>query len=82
MSNRFIIDDCGTLIDMVTRDMYDYVSEVCPLLNNLYDENEFLKNKLVCVQKEYYDYVTVLGFLKSKGYSLHDVIEYEKRLLE
>ena len=33
MSERFIMDTCGTLIDKETRDTYDYVSEVCPLLN-------------------------------------------------
>ena len=33
MSERFIMDDAGTLIDMETRTTYDYVSEVCPLLN-------------------------------------------------
>ena len=30
---RWIVDDAGTLIDMVTRNTYDYVSEVLPLLN-------------------------------------------------
>lgn len=33
MTERFIIDDCGTLIDIQTRKTYDYVSEVCPILN-------------------------------------------------
>jgi len=28
-----MIDDAGTLVDMVTRNTYDYVSEVLPLLN-------------------------------------------------
>ena len=32
---RFMVDDAGTLIDMQTRNTYDYVSEVCPLLNAL-----------------------------------------------
>ena len=40
---RFIIDDCGTLIDIKTRNMFDYVEEVCPLLNDFYNENEKLK---------------------------------------
>jgi len=35
---RFIVDDCGTLIDMQTRDNYDYVSDVCDLLNELYNK--------------------------------------------
>ena len=33
MTDRFIIDDCGTLIDTYNRNTYDYVSEVAPLLN-------------------------------------------------
>ena len=37
MSERYIVDDAGSLIDMETRDSYDYVSEVCPVLND-YDE--------------------------------------------
>ena len=32
-NERFIIDDTGTLIDMVTRDTFDYVSDVVGLLN-------------------------------------------------
>ena len=32
-AKRFMIDDCGTLIDMHTRDTFDYVSDVCDLLN-------------------------------------------------
>ena len=43
MSERFMVDDCGTLIDMETRDMYDYVSEVMGLLNNYDKENKELK---------------------------------------
>ena len=42
-NKRFIIDDVGTLIDIQTRNTYDYVSDVCPLLNELNDENEQLK---------------------------------------
>ena len=33
MSERFIVDTAGTLIDIETRNTYDYVSKVCPLLN-------------------------------------------------
>ena len=40
-----LIDDCGTLIDMQTRDTFDYVSDVCELLNELNDENKELKDK-------------------------------------
>ena len=37
-NERFMIDDAGTLVDMVTRNTYDYVSEVLPLLNGLTNE--------------------------------------------
>lgn len=50
MSERYMIDDAGTLIDKETRDVYDYVEEVCPVLNNqqerildLERENRLLK---------------------------------------
>ena len=44
-NKRFIIDDVGTLIDIQTRNTYDYVSDVCPLLNELNDENKQLKQQ-------------------------------------
>ena len=37
-AKRFMVDDCGTLIDMHTRDTFDYVSDVCDLLNDLQQE--------------------------------------------
>ena len=37
-AKRFMIDDAGTLIDMHTRDTFDYVSDVCDLLNELNDK--------------------------------------------
>ena len=53
MAERFMVDDAGTLIDMETRDTYDYVSEVCPVLNKqeerireLENENKQLKAQL------------------------------------
>ena len=49
---RYIIDDAGTLIDMQTRETYDYVSDVCELLNNLNDENEQLKQHIQTLQKQ------------------------------
>ena len=51
-----MVDDAGTLIDMRTREMYDIVEEVCPVLNALYDENERLKseNQRVSEQKHIY----------------------------
>ena len=46
MSERFIVDTAGTLIDMETRNTYDYVSEVCPLLNDIDSENTHVKHSL------------------------------------
>ena len=43
---RFMVDDCGTLIDMQTGDTFDYVSDVCGLLNKyeeLREENKELR---------------------------------------
>ena len=43
MIERFIVDTAGTLIDMETRNTYDYVSDVVGLLNGYDNENEQLK---------------------------------------
>ena len=45
-AKRFMVDDAGTLIDMHTRDTFDYVSDVCLVLNKLVDENEQLKEEI------------------------------------
>ena len=45
-NERFMVDTAGTLIDMVTRNTYDYVSEVCPLLNDIDSENTHVKYSL------------------------------------
>ena len=37
-NERFIVDTAGTLIDMETRNTYDYVSDVVDLLNNFNNE--------------------------------------------
>ena len=46
MTERFMVDDCGTLIDMTNRNTYDYVSDVCDLLNELHEENQTLKKDI------------------------------------
>ena len=43
---RFMVDDAGTLIDMETRNTYDYVSDVCDLLNDLNNENKTIKDTI------------------------------------
>ena len=45
-NERFMIDDAGTLVDMVTRNTYDYVSEVLPLLNDLTNEIKIARTVL------------------------------------
>ena len=59
-------------------DLYD----CCDLLN----ENEQLKKELkrcrYWLNSDKYDYQLTLAFIKSKGYSLKDVLEYEKELKE
>ena len=45
MTEKWIVDDAGTLINMVTRNHYDYVEEVVDVLNKLSEENEKLKRQ-------------------------------------
>lgn len=60
MTERFMVDDYGTLIDMETRDMYELAYEVVDCLNALHEENTHLKKQLNCImnslQKELYNY--------------------------
>ena len=46
MTERYMVDDAGTLIDIETRNTYDYVSEICPVLNELVTENKQIKNTI------------------------------------
>lgn len=43
MSERFIVDTVGSVVDVVNRDFYDYASDLVPLLNGLVDEVERLQ---------------------------------------
>lgn len=58
--------------------------KICELLNNIAEENEQLKKELKrCkdwLNSDENDYQLTLSFIKSKGYSLKDVLEYEKEL--
>jgi len=59
MTERYMVDDAGTLIDMQTRDTYDYVSEICPILNEKEAEIKRLETQLktegtVCVNCKHY----------------------------
>ena len=53
---RFIIDDAGTLIDIETRNTYDYVSEICPILNR-YDAILKTKNETIKIHVDGYNNV-------------------------
>ena len=46
MTERFIVDDAGTLIDIKTRNTYDIVEEVVDLLNEQDERIKELENKL------------------------------------
>ena len=68
---------------LIEREDYDRIVD---LLNCLNDENEQLKKELKrCrdwLNSDKNDYQLTLAFIKSKGYSLKDVLEYEKELEE
>ena len=61
---RFIVDDAGTLIDMETRNTYDYVSDVVGLLNSLNDENKQLRKE----NKELHFIIQQNNFAKQEGF--------------
>ena len=67
-------------------DCYLTCGDVVNILNELNDENEQLKKELKrCrdwLNSDKNDYQLTLAFIKSKGYSLKDVLEYEKELQE
>jgi hypothetical protein len=63
---RFMVDDAGSLIDMEEMKYYDIVEEVCPVLNDLHEENESNKHLLK----------VHIAFCKSKGYELKDIIDF------
>ena len=50
VAKRFMVDDCGTLIDMINRNTYDYVSDIVTLLNELNEENKQLKKRLIIAE--------------------------------
>lgn len=48
---RFMIDDSGTLIDLVTRETYDIVEEVVDVLNN-YENTVLRYEKIISELKD------------------------------
>lgn len=43
MAEKWMVDDAGTLINMETRDTYDYMEDIVDTLNKLSNENISLK---------------------------------------
>ena len=90
MGNRFLVDTCGTLIDLVTGNHYDYVSEVVGLLEDydgtvrcLSDEVEHLKynvDELFGLDKV--DYLVSLLMEKQRTTSCPLLIDAYTDLLE
>lgn len=70
---RFMIDDAGTLIDKDTRNTYDYVSEVCPILNKQEERIKELETR----NKRQYDLLKKLSDLmyKRDWKSLEKIVE-------
>ena len=44
-AKRFMLDDCGELIDLNNHKFVDYGEECCNLLNKLHEENTMLKER-------------------------------------
>ena len=85
IDNGKLIDTNGELSTIHYSDKVDFY-ELWEFLNKLNDENEQLKKELKrCrdwLNSDKNDYQLTLAFIKSKGYSLKDVLEYEKELEE
>ena len=85
IDNGKLIDTKGDLSTIHYSDKVDFY-ELWEFLNKLNDENEQLKKELKrCrdwLNSDKNDYQLTLAFIKSKGYSLKDVLEYEKELEE
>ena len=79
-TERFMVDDCGTLIDMQTRDTFDYVSEVVGLLNAFAEENEQLKKENYELHKRLGDFEPFERYMKeiTSKTSLEDIISIFK----
>ena len=85
IDNGKLIDTKGELSTIHYSDKVDFY-ELWEFLNKLNDENEQLKKELKrCrdwLNSDKNDYQLTLAFIKNKGYSLKDVLEYEKELKE
>ena len=72
MKEKWIVDDAGTLINISTRNHYDYMEEVVDVLNKLSEENEQLR-----VEKEFWkgDFCNCSNYLSILSMDCHIVQE-------
>ena len=87
MTKRF--DDTNYLYNLDAENfqiLYEQYKDALKIIKNLKKENEQLKKELKrCkdwINSDQNDYELTLAFIKNKGYSLKDVLEYEKKLKE
>ena len=78
--------DWGTIQYFTYYDEKITDKEIEKLVNHLLNQNEELKKELKrCkdwIISDKNDYELTLAFIKNKGYSLRDILEYEKELRE
>ena len=74
-NKRYVVDDAGTLIDIQTRDTYDYVSDVCDVLNEKDKSIKILTNH----NKEY---VRSINILEDKLKKLKELEKENQELLK
>ena len=83
--DRFIWSEWEEIIQIMNN-LNEKARERSKALSKLQKENEQLKEDLKrCrnwLNSDKYDYELTLAFIKNKGYSLKDVLEYEKELKE
>ena len=93
MTEVWIVDDCGTLINMQTRDTFDYVSDVCNLLNEKEKRIKQLKKEnndfddagtLINMETmENYDYMEeVVGVLNKQSERISVLEKQNKELIQ
>ena len=70
MTEKWIVDDAGTLINMSTRNHYDYMEEVVDVLNKLSEENERLKDFIKKLADDNGNIILINGY----GYHISKVI--------
>ena len=78
---RWIVDDAGTLIDMVTRDTFDIVEDVVDVLNDLDSENTHLKYSLGAYIVDLNNYKGKCSALEQENEQLKQVIAEDEKII-